>query len=183
MGLKEVEQDILRKGEAEVKAIILEGQREADTIIADAKEKVKEYQKKAEDSTSQLLSQMERREKAAAEFEVKKNILDAKKALIEEAAQKTRESLEALPQKERDRHISSLLSRAGEEIKVQTVYANSRDRHAVEANDTICYKKGDMNGGLIAETEEGDVRVDYTYEEILQDLKEKSLQHLGGILF
>ena len=91
MGLKEVEQDILRKGETEVKAIILEGQREADTIIAEAKEKVKEYQKKAEDSTGQLLSQMERREKAAAEFDIKKGILDAKKALIEEAVRTTRQ--------------------------------------------------------------------------------------------
>ena len=66
---------------------------------------------------------------------------------------------------------------------MHTVYANQDDRHAVEAKGTVHYKKGDMSGGLIAETEEGDVRVDYTYEEILQDIKEKSLQHLGGILF
>lgn len=183
MGLKEVEEDILKRTGNEARAILQQAQREADAILEDAKHKAGEYRQKAEASTKAILAMMEKREKAAADFDVRKALLDKKKAVIDSAVDKARQDIAHLPERKREEYITALIRKAKSEIDVARVIANKKDRKAASSMNGISYNEGDITGGIIAETSDGKIRVDYQYDEILGDIKDKSLQQLGKILF
>ncbi|MDO8642731.1 MAG: hypothetical protein Q7R76_04045, partial [Candidatus Woesearchaeota archaeon] len=47
----------------------------------------------------------------------------------------------------------------------------------------LAIKEKSIEGGLIAETADGTVSVNYTYEHFLAEIQEKNLQELNTILF
>lgn len=183
MGLQDVENDILRRGEQEAKAVLLQGQKEADAILADAKQKAEAARRQANAATESLLAALERRELAAAEFDMRKAILDTKKDAISTAIERAKDELAAMPAKQREEYVTALIALARKEIDVAMVYANPKDKKAVAATEGISYKENSISGGIIAETADGKIRVDYQYDELLREIREHELQELGKILF
>ncbi len=185
MGLKEVKEEILHKAQKEAAAILAEAEKERERILKDAEAKAQERKEKAEEATKRLLETVERRELAQAEFDVRKAILDKKKEIIDKVTASVKKSLAELPEKKREVYVHSLIGKAKKEIEVATVFASPKDRQAVQATKgglDFRPREG-MLGGIIAQTQDGKVSVDYSYEEILTDIQEKSLQELGKILF
>ncbi|MBI2147610.1 hypothetical protein HYU19_03975 [Candidatus Woesearchaeota archaeon] len=183
MGLKEVEEDILKRTENEARAILQQAQRDADAILEDARCKAGEYKLRAEASAKALLAMMEKREKAAADFDLRKALLDKKKSIIDSAVDKARQEIASLPEKKREGYILALIRKSQQEIDVARVIASKKDKKAVSSAKGVSYEEGSMSGGIIAETSDGKIRVDYQYDEILHDIKDRSLQQLGKILF
>ncbi len=64
------------------------------------------------------------------------------------------------------------------------VYSNARDAKLVrELTDLTFMDEIDCIGGLIIENEDGSVRLDYTFDRILDDVSEQTLKPVSDILF
>ncbi|MBI4150084.1 hypothetical protein HY488_01640 [Candidatus Woesearchaeota archaeon] len=184
MGLKEVKEEILNRAHKEAEAVLAEAKKEIDGSRQNAEAKAREYRDKAEEATKRLLETMERRELAQAEFDARKAILDKKKELIDKVIDNVKKHLANLSEKKREEYIHHLIEKAKKEIDVAIVYANPKDKRAVQMVKSIEFKpKDDLLGGIIAQTADGKISVDYSYEEIIADIQEKSLQELGKMLF
>ena len=106
--------------------------------------------------------------------------LEEKKKAIETVFEKVRENLVSLKAPKRKEHIKRLVEKAKKEIDVKYVYCNKTDKKPMGAIKT---QEAEILGGIIAENKKKDVRVDYSYETLLEDIKEKYLQDLGNKLF
>lgn len=182
MGLEQLKKEILDKAQREAAAMVREAEREADSILAGAKMKAREYEKEAEVKHTTLLEDIEKGELANARFEARKLLLDEKKTFIEQAFTEVEKALAVLPEKKREALIMDFLSQAKKEIQVRCVYANAKDRKLVEKSGFL-FKERDLLGGIIAETMDGTISVDLSFEEMLRQLKEHKLQEIAQRLF
>ena len=121
-----------------------------------------------------------RQETASAELESKKLILEAKKEAIESVFEEARKRIEKLSGKQREDCMNRLLEKAKNDIAVAKVYCSKNDARLVEGFKA---EPSGINGGLIAENADGTVRVDYSFDTMLQNIKENELQEISKILF
>ncbi len=183
MGLEEVRKEILDKAKKEAESIAAESRREAEKIAKDTEEQIQKCRESSEEDTRKVLEALERKERSGAEFDVKKMKLDKKKEMVDRVFSGVKQKLAGIPQNKRDEHVKKLLSKAGKEIKVALVYGSSRDKKAVSSAKGVKFIEADMTGGIIAENEDSSIRVDYSYEEMLDSIQKDSLQRIASSLF
>jgi len=73
--------------------------------------------------------------------------------------------------------------RAQKEIPVKNVFANAIDKAAVQSIKGIMFHQSDISGGIIAENDDGTVRIDYSIDELLACVRKQYLQETAAILF
>jgi V/A-type H+-transporting ATPase subunit E len=83
MGLEEVEKDILQRIESKSKAIDSLGEREADSIIAEARDEIKGLTKKRNLEIKKAIESLEKKETAFSNLQARKINLDARKKMME----------------------------------------------------------------------------------------------------
>lgn len=183
MSLKEVREEILNKAKQEADALLREAEKEANVIKHEAMAKAREYKERIEEMTRKTVETMEKREIAQAEFDVRKAMLEKKKEAIAQVMQEVKNSLENLPEKRRAEYITKLCERAKGEIEISKVCANSKDKLVIQKMKDVEYEQKNILGGIIAQTEDDRISVDYSYETILEEIEEKILPELGKIFF
>jgi V/A-type H+-transporting ATPase subunit E len=183
MGLEQVKKEILEHAEKEADAILKTANSEARELINEAIKKAEEYREKATQNAEKTMNSIEKMEIAATRLEIKKQLLDKKKDIIENIFAKAKEKISDMPQKDRDVYVTKLIEKAMKETDVKYVYANEKDSKAVKRFKGIEFIECDIMGGIIAENNDKTIRVDYSFEELLNGLKERSLQDLAQILF
>jgi len=183
MGLEKVKQEIIAKVESEASAIIGEARQEEDKILQEARSRADEYRRKAEEDTDKIIEGLEKREIAAAVFNVKKMKLDKKKEIVDLVFKEVADRIEKMDSKKRAEFIKKLADKTKKEIDVRYIRANRKDKPAVESIRGVSYIESGMLGGIIAENASRDISVDYSFEEILREIREKSLQEIAKILF
>ena len=76
--------------------------------------------------------------------------------------------------------MGKLLEKAKNDIEVEKIYCNKKDLKLLKEFNAEAM---DMTGGLIAENKDGTVRVDYSFDTMLQTIKENELQSINKVLF
>lgn len=180
MSLKDVKEEILRKAGSEASSIIREGKKEVDRIMDESKKQIEEKRKNTELEIKNLLENIEKKEVASAQFEVKKKMFQKKKELLDRVFEVAEKKLISLNDKDKKSYLKKVLDKAKKEIKVKRVYTRKGDNKFFQG---VQVKESDMKGGLIAETDDKSVRIDYRFETILEDIKEKNLPDIAKILF
>ncbi len=180
MGLEKVKERVLEEAGQKAKARI-------DSARAEAKEIAKSFSSQTREKEAALKSQLEaeaasikRREAAAAKLESKKLLLSFRKEFIEGIFSLAREKLASLPESERASHVKNLLKKASAEIEVAIIYCNRKDARQL---NSFKAKDADIIGGIIAESSDGSLRVDYSYETMLEQLKDTLLPELDRLIF
>ena len=180
MGLETVKDEILSSAKEQANSLIAEARKEANRITREAEKKIEEMKEKSEAETKKIVDTIKRQELASAELENKKMLLEAKKQVIESVFAESRKKLENLDDKKRESIIKKLLEKAKIEIEVANIYCNKKDSKFLK--DFNVETIG-ISGGLISENKEKTIRVDYSFETILQSIKENELQDISKILF
>ena len=180
MGLEAVKNEIIANAKRQEEALLAEAKKEAERIMKEAKIEVAAFREKTEAETKKLIETMKRQETASAELESKKMILEAKKDTIESVFEEARKRVEKLSDRKREEHMSKLLDKAKNDIEVAKVYCNKKDAKLVKGFKA---ESADIMGGLIAENKDGTIRVDYSFDALLQNIKENELQKINQILF
>ncbi|MBI2550054.1 hypothetical protein HYV83_02635 [Candidatus Woesearchaeota archaeon] len=188
MGLEKVKQEILERAQAEADKAIDAAQSEAKAVMKSAEKQVAGYERMMEEDLEALSNAVKRKEVASAELELKKQLLSAKSELIEGVFRDARKKLGSLPDKKRESHITALLDAARKEMNVSVVQCSSKDARFVEASGSgdsrlKVVKNDEMLGGIIAESPDGRLRVDYSYDILLGQVKSKVLGDVAKILF
>lgn len=186
MGLEEVKKEIMDDAQKEADRIIKDGEIEARKVHSDTLRSIDAYKLQRAEQTKAMLETLEKRELAQAEFDVRKKLLNKKKELVGQVMEAVKEEIKKLPKAEQANDLKILVGAAKKEIDVAVVYASARDvpeLKKMKETKGITAKAKEMLGGIIAETADQSISVDYSYEQILEAVKEKNLQEIGNLLF
>ena len=72
------------------------------------------------------------------------------------------------------------MEKAKDDIGGENLYCNKNDAKFMKDFNAEAI---DIMGGLIAENKDGTVRVDYSFDTMLQNIKENELQSINKVLF
>lgn len=180
MGLETVKDEILNSAKSQANAMLAEARKESSRIAAEAEKKTEEIKAKSEAETKRIMDTIKRQEMSSAELESKKMLLEAKKQIVEAVFADARKKIESLPDKKREELLKKLLEKAKKDIEIAYVYCSGKDSKFIKGFDV---QSADIIGGLIAENSERTIRVDYSFETLLQGIKENELQSISKLLF
>ena len=180
MGLETVKEEILSNAKEQANSLIADARKEANRIIKETEKKIEGVREKNDAETKKILDMIKMQELASAELDNKKILLEAKKQIIGSVFIEVRKRLENLDDKKRETYIKKLLEKAKNEIEVTNIYCNKKDAKFLKGFNI---EPINILGGLIAENKDKTVRVDYSFESMLQIIKEKELQSISKLLF
>ena len=184
MGLEKVIDDILKRGEAKRKEIVKTGEMERDNQIAHARKEIEATRAKAEERTRTTISQMEQQELSAAELESKRALLEAQKKVMDDLRSQTLEELARLPADKRKKIYSKLTAKAKAELGECFVYSNDREKSLIQLPIGMS-RSGTVEtiGGLVFESKDHTVRLDFRFETILEDMWSAKMKEIYTRLF
>jgi V/A-type H+-transporting ATPase subunit E len=184
MSLNKVVDEILRKGEERKREIIQLGQKERDEQVLQADNKIQESLQKAEKRTEAKIAQIEQQEVSSAELESKKTLLVAERQVMEELREQVLEELAEYPADKRKKMYSKLISTAKKELGDCYVYSNQDDKALLQL--PIGMNSGGVvpcRGGLVFESKDRSVRLDFRFESVLDDVWNKNMKEIHTRLF
>jgi V/A-type H+-transporting ATPase subunit E len=191
MALDAVVGEIREKATKEAEAIKRAGKDESDAILADAKQQADEIKIAADEEAKRQSEYILRQEGAAANLSVKREILNAQKEKLDEVYAAVLEAIAGLPDDFHKKAVRELCKRAAGELGEGVIYCNERDKPAVEnALGSLKTLSGfsfagtmDILGGIIAESRDGGMQLDYSYTTYLSEVWESGLKDASEILF
>jgi V/A-type H+-transporting ATPase subunit E len=191
MALDAVVGEIREKAKKEAEAIRSEGRQESDAILADAKQQADGIKIAAEEDANRQSDFILRQETAAANLAVKREILNAQKGKLDEVHSAVLEAIAALPVDFHMKTVRELCKRAAGELGQGVIYCNERDKPAVEnALSSLKTLSGfsfagtkNILGGIIAESRDGGMQLDYSYATFLSEVWESGLKDASETLF
>ena len=180
MGLEKIKEEILQKASAAEKEILAEAAMKADAIKKESVRQIAQIEQEMSQRIAIEIAGLESRENSLAGMESQKMLFSAKKEALDAVYREAFAKVQKMPKKEREQVIAKLLMRSKKEIDVHTVYVNSADRALVGNFET---KPLENDGGIICETKDGKVRVDYTFSTLFAETKEKTVREASKTLF
>ena len=191
MALDAVVSEIRDKGIRESERIKSEAKNEVDAILAEAQEKVIAIKMAAEEDANRQEGYIIAQEVAAANLAVKRETLNAQKDVLDEVFGRVVVDIAALPDEFHRKAIRELCKAAAKELGEGLFYCNERDVRAVEdALSSLKTLSGfslagtkDITGGLIAESADGSLQLDFSYSTFISEVWESGLKDASDILF
>jgi len=191
MGLEAVVEDIRGKGKTEAEKIRAESRQEVEHILVAANKRVAEIKLATEEEMAKQAAHLMSVEVSAANLLVKRELLNTKKEMLSQVYQIALAEISRLPESFHKEAIKKLLTDVKKEMPKGTIYCNARDVPAVKAvlsehRDFAGFSLGnpiDIEGGIIVESEEGGLQIDYSYRTFLDRVWESGLKDASDILF
>lgn len=191
IGLEALVKEIREKGRAEAANLQAEAKADSDQILAAAAKRAEAIKLNAEDEVAKQTAHIVSQDVSAANLLVKRELLNAQKALLDQVYEATRKEIGALPESFHRETIRKLLNDAKKEIPSGTVSCNARDIAALKAvisenAEFAKFKVGapvEIDGGILVEGEGAALQIDYSYRTILAKVWESGLKDASDILF
>ncbi len=188
MGLENVVSDILKSAKVEVSAIEADRDGEVSSIVEEAKRTGERITGEKVASAEEEATRIRKQEISGANLEVRRMMLNTRKGILDETQKQAAERL-------RELDIQSLIrslirAHSGDATRV---YSSRQDQPIVEglcdelleAKLTKLEYAGNIDciSGIVLETEDEAVRLDYTFDTILGEVSERSMKQVSNILF
>ena len=191
MGLEVVVDEIKAKGDREAARIKSEAAANAKTIVDEATKRAEDIRLAAEADADLQAERIMIREVAAANLEVKRDLLNAQKELLDKVYSEAAAEIADLPADVHAKAVRSLLKDAAKQIKEGNVFANERDAEAVKAalselKTLSGFTFGgitDIDGGVVVQSTDGQLTLDFSYQTYMGEVWESSLKDASEILF
>ena len=191
MGLESVIEDIQRKGEREREAISAASALEERQILDEAQKRVEARRKEADGEISRVIQRMEDLELASANLAVKRALLNAQKEVLDQVHAAALRAILGLPEQVHRQILEKLLQQAAQEIRTGVVTCRAQDARVVKdliaANPALSgYRIGppvEIDGGVVVDSADGNVKIDLTYRTFLDGIWEKELKAASDLLF
>ena len=180
MGLESVKEEVIKNAKEQESAMIAEARKESNKLAKESEKKTEEMKEKADSETKRIIDAMKRQALASGELEIKKMVLEAKKQIIENVFAEAKNRLESLDEKKKEALLKKLLEKSRKELEVEYVYCSRKDAKLVKG---VNAGLADILGGIIAENKDKTIRIDYSFETMLEIIKERELQNINKILF
>jgi V/A-type H+-transporting ATPase subunit E len=184
MGLENVVSDIL----TEVSAIEADRDSDVSSIVEEAKRTGERITGEKVASAEEEATRIRKQEISGANLEVRRMLLNTRKEILDETQKQTAERLHELDTESLLRSLIRVHS--GDATRI---YSSRQDQPVVEglcdelleAKLTKLEYVGNIDciGGIVLETEDETVRLDYTFDTILSEVSERSMKQISNILF
>jgi len=184
MGLEKVVEDILRRGEEQKQEIVRQGERERDDAISQASTQIEDHRKKSEQRTTAMISQMEQQALSSAELESKKALLSAQRQAMEDLKAQVLSDIAHYPDDKKKALYEKLMAKAGTELGSCYVYSNAADKRLLKLKAGMTDGGVvECSGGLVFESKDRSIRLDYRFESMLEDVWNQKMQEIYANLF
>ncbi len=185
MSLEDVKRAVQDKTKAEVEAVLQQGRVESQRITQEAQEQIQRKREAHEEQTKRTLEALERKEQASAQFIRKTILLEEKRKAVDDVFVQLQSMLANMPAADRAQLHKTLASKANNAIDVKKCRCNSKDVAVLskEFPQASVIADPQVSGGFTAEDASGSVRIDYTFETILDTVRERTIADLTEQLF
>lgn len=171
MGLDQVIGEVRRDGDTRAQAVLANARKEADAILAAARAQAASYESGRMSAAEREAAAAKAQAASRAESGARKAVLTAEAELREALREQVLAHFAKLDAKQRATHVTALIATAKGVIPAGKVWASDKDAATVKAQ--TAYKAAGTlpgSGGIIVESEDGKVRLDLTYETLLEGM-------------
>ncbi len=191
MSLETVVEDIRDEARARAEEIRAEADERADEIIADAEADAEEIREEREAEVEREISQEREQRLSSAKLEAKQARLGARRDVLEDVHADVEEAIADLEGDRREELTRELLDAAAEEFDDGAelrVYGRAEDQSLIEDilteyDDATFAGEQECLGGVVVESEASRVRVNNTFDSVLETVWEDNLKAISDRLF
>ena len=185
MGLENVINEIISQAEKQKQEIIDQGKQEAKKILDEAIDKRKKQSKLFDEETKKIIDETRRMEISSLNIQLHKMLLEAKKDMLDEVYKHVIEKISKLDSTGRRELIQKLVEKAKKELPdAKFIYCNIKDRELASGIKNLKFASIiDSLGGVIVENEDKLVKINYTFDVLLQNVKEAYLNEVSKRIF
>jgi V/A-type H+-transporting ATPase subunit E len=192
MSLDTVVEDIRDEARARAEEIRTEGQERADEIVSEAEADAERIIEERERAVERQIDQEREQALSAAKLEAKQERLEARRDALQTVRAQVEEELAELAGDKREELTRALIDAAAAEFDDDAevvVHGRAADEALIEEilADYEGFSLGaetvDCLGGVVVESETSRVRVDNTFDSLLDAVWEDNLKDVSGILF
>ncbi|MFP4175017.1 MAG: V-type ATP synthase subunit E [Halobacteriales archaeon] len=188
MGLETVVDDIKQEARARADEIVENAEEERDEVLSDAREEAESIVEQAREEAEKEAEDIREQEVSSAKLEARKMVSREERDLLAELRADARDELAALKDGREDL-TRSLLEAGIDELGDDegAVYAAEDDEEMVQdlVNDFDGFEYGgttDVLGGVVVESANGEVRVDNSFDSVLERVWNDSLREVSARL-
>jgi V/A-type H+-transporting ATPase subunit E len=191
MSLDTVVEDIRDEARTRAEEIRAEGEERAEEIVAEAEADAEEIRAEAEQEVERTIEQEREQALSSAKLEAKQERLEARRELLQQVRDDTEAEIADLEGERRESLTRTLLSAAAPEFEdADTVHVRGREDDT-DLLETICedhdgFEVGEpvsCLGGVVVESEGSRVRVNNTFDSVLEEVWEDNLREISERLF
>ncbi|ELY94079.1 V-type ATP synthase subunit E [Natrialba taiwanensis] len=191
MSLDTVVEDIREEAHARAEDIRETGETRAEEIESAAEADAEEIVAEAEAEADREIEQLREQRLSSAKLEAKQKRLEARRDVLGNVREEVEAELASLEDDTREELTRDLLDAASSEFDEDddvSVYGRSDDRELIESilADYDGYEfagEYDCLGGVVVESEQSRVRVNNTFDSVLEDVWEDNLREISTQLF
>jgi len=191
MSLDTVVEDIRNEARERAKEIRSEGDERAAEIVSEAEADAEEILAEQERETEQTIAQEREQKLSSAKLEAKQKRLEARRDVLQDVRESVEERLATLDRDDREELTRELLDAAAEEFDdgaTVRVYGRPDDDDLL--TDIVADYDGyeyageyDCLGGVVVESQASRLRVNNTFDSVLESVWEDNLQDISARLF
>jgi V/A-type H+-transporting ATPase subunit E len=193
MSLDTVVDDIRKEARAQAADIREEAENEAEEIRREAENEAEEIREEAESAVEREIEQERDQKLSGANLEAKQERLEARRDLIQSVREDVETEIAAIDGERRKELTAALLEAAAAEFDTEmaediAVYGRAEDRELIE--DLLAEYPAfsfagehDCLGGVVVESESSRLRVNNTFDSVLEDVLEDELRAISERLF
>jgi V/A-type H+-transporting ATPase subunit E len=184
MALDKVVGNILENANKEAASLVATAEKERASILQQAEETIANKKKAQEKELEIALKRLRQQEISSAELEAKRIVLNAKKEILDRSLAETLKELESMPAADKSRIYSKIMADAKKSISRPKVLCPRGETGLVpREHDIASVTEADMGAGLVLESQDGTIRLDYRFSTILSSVWEKEMKNVSNVLF
>ncbi|ELZ30467.1 V-type ATP synthase subunit E [Halogeometricum pallidum JCM 14848] len=191
MSLDNVVEDIREEARARAEEIREDGEQRASEIVAEAESDAQELRESRKTDVERQVKQEREQALSSAKLEAKQKRLEARRDVLEDVREEVESELASLSGDRRETLTRSLLDDAADEFDAGNdvvVHGRAADKALLEdiLEEYDDYSYGDSYdclGGVVVESTQSRVRVNNTFDSVLESVWEDNLKEVSARLF
>jgi len=190
MSLDTVAEDIRDEARARAEEIRAEAEDRADEVVADAEAEAETIRSERSAEVEREIEQEREQSLSSAKLEAKQSRLEARRDLLEEVREDVEAAVAGLEGDKRETLTRELLDDAADEFDGGSVrvFGRAEDQALLESiladYDGFDYAgEYDCLGGVVVESDASRIRVNNTFDSVLDDVWEDNLRDVSERLF
>ena len=191
MSLETVVEDIRDEARARAEEVRTDGESRAEDILKEAERDAEEVLEEAEREVERQVAQEREQKVSSAKLEAKQQRLEARREVLEDVRDEVEARVADIDGDEREELTRTLLEAATAEFdgdETVRVHGRADDEELLESvlEDFEGFEVGepvDCLGGVVVESDASRVRVNNTFDSVLEEVWEENLREISARLF
>ncbi len=184
MSLDKIADEILGNASKEADKIVKDAENERSRILLEADQKIENMRKAEEKELQESIERMKRQEISSAELDAKKIVLNKRKDILNRTFEEMLAELSEMDANEKSSIYKKIVDQGSKVIPSPKVLCPIGEKNLLADVDGMGkLTETDMESGLILESTDGTVRLDFRFRTILEGIWDQDLKEISNILF